>query len=290
MRTEAEMMELILDTARADGRIRAAYMGGSRVNPHAPRDIFQDYDVVYVVDSTLPFRQDARWIDRFGERLYMQYPEDGPYYESDVENCYGWLMQFADGNRMDLHVCTAPAALSDIAADPMVRVLLDKDGLLNGVGAPSDRAHWVKPFTQEQLAATCNEFWWCLNNVAKGLWRGELSYALEMLDMHVRPMLRRVLEWRAGQATGFTVSVGKSCKYIERYLEPGIWQEYLATYAPAQPQAVWDAVMRMCALMDAQARIVAAEAGYEYDAAEAASARGYLEHVRALPRDAQGVY
>ena len=36
MRTEKEMMELILSMAREDARIRAVYINGSRTNPNAP--------------------------------------------------------------------------------------------------------------------------------------------------------------------------------------------------------------------------------------------------------------
>ena len=52
MRSEQEMFDLILNTAREDKRIRAVYMNGSRTNPNAPKDIFQDYDIVYVVRDT----------------------------------------------------------------------------------------------------------------------------------------------------------------------------------------------------------------------------------------------
>lgn len=52
MRSEQEMFDLILNTAREDKRIRAVYMNGSRTNPNAPKDIFQDYDIVYVVRET----------------------------------------------------------------------------------------------------------------------------------------------------------------------------------------------------------------------------------------------
>jgi len=49
MRSEKEMMGLILNAAREDERIRAVIMNGSRVNPNVKRDCFQDYDIVYVV-------------------------------------------------------------------------------------------------------------------------------------------------------------------------------------------------------------------------------------------------
>ena len=76
MRTEEEMIQMIQDTARKDDRIRAAYLEGSRANPKVPKDMFQDYDVVYIVEETESFQRDKSWIDRFGKRLYMQYPED----------------------------------------------------------------------------------------------------------------------------------------------------------------------------------------------------------------------
>ena len=49
MRSEQEMFDLILNTAKEDERIRAVMMNGSRANPNAPRDCFQDYDIVYFV-------------------------------------------------------------------------------------------------------------------------------------------------------------------------------------------------------------------------------------------------
>lgn len=55
MRTKDEMMKLLVNTAAQDERIRAAYLEGSRVNPDVPKDMFQDYDVVYVVKETASF-------------------------------------------------------------------------------------------------------------------------------------------------------------------------------------------------------------------------------------------
>ena len=47
MRTENEMYDLILGVAKSDVRIKAVYMNGSRTNEKVPKDIFQDYDIVY---------------------------------------------------------------------------------------------------------------------------------------------------------------------------------------------------------------------------------------------------
>ena len=127
MRTEEEMISLIKDIAFKEENIRAAYIEGSRTNPNVPKDIFQDYDIVYVVTTTKPFRENKEWINHFGKILYMHYPEDNVFYPSDVENCYGWQVQFADGNRMDLHVCTSKYALEHLE---LYKILVDKDGIM----------------------------------------------------------------------------------------------------------------------------------------------------------------
>ncbi len=57
MRSEREMLDLILETATADDRVRVVIMNGSRANPNAPRDIFQDFDIVYLVTELAPFRR-----------------------------------------------------------------------------------------------------------------------------------------------------------------------------------------------------------------------------------------
>lgn len=287
MRTEQEMLDLIINTAKEDHRIRAVYMEGSRTNPNVPRDIFQDYDIEYIVTETASFREDRTWIDRFGKRLYMQYPEENVYYDDDIESSYGWLIQFADGNRMDLHVCTREHALKNLE---MYQKLLDKDGILPGDGDHCDERYWVKRPAQNQFSCTCNEFWWCLNNVAKGLWREELPYVMEMIDSCVRPMLRRLLEWKVGCEYDFQVSTGKAGKYLKNYLPEQIYSRYLATYTKADTQEIWNGVMEMCELFREIAGEVSERLGLIYDREEADNSLGYLKHVRELPGDAKEIY
>ena len=55
MRTEQEMYDLIVGTAKADERIRAVYMNGSRTNPNVPRDIFQDSTLCTLSPRQSPF-------------------------------------------------------------------------------------------------------------------------------------------------------------------------------------------------------------------------------------------
>ncbi len=101
MRTEQDMMDLILGVAKADERVRAVLMNGSRANTNAPKDIYQDFDVAYMVTDIEPFTKDHSWIDVFGKRLMLQMPETMRY-PDNPDGHFGYLMLFEDGNRIDL--------------------------------------------------------------------------------------------------------------------------------------------------------------------------------------------
>lgn len=55
MRSEKEMMELILLVAEKDEKIQAVAMNGSRTNSNVPKDTFRDYDIVYLVSDLQSF-------------------------------------------------------------------------------------------------------------------------------------------------------------------------------------------------------------------------------------------
>lgn len=293
MRSEREMFDLILGTAKEDERIRGVYMNGSRTNRNAVRDIFQDYDIVYVVEDVKPFREDTSFIDRFGKRLYMQMPEKmdadrGD--EIDLDACYGWLIQFADGNRMDLHVASREHAQKDILADTLCEILLDKDNALPKIGESSEKTHYVRKPSAVDFSACDNEFWWCLNNVAKGLWREEIPYVQDMLNLYVRPQLTKMLSWKIGAEHDFSVSVGKSGKYMYRYLPEQQWKAYLSTYGGSRTEELWDSVISMCRLFKEVSAQAAKLLGYSVDEKMGDASFRFLEDVRRLPKDAKEIY
>src|SRR5690606_36204286 len=76
MRSEQEMKRLIMDFAERDARVRAVVLNGSRTDPQAPRDMFQDWDIIYAVTEVEPYVQDRSWMAAFGELMIMQTPDD----------------------------------------------------------------------------------------------------------------------------------------------------------------------------------------------------------------------
>ena len=289
MRSEEEMFDLILDTAREDERIRAVMMNGSRANPNAPKDFFQDYDIVYFVTEAVPYTRNLEWIKRFGEMMILQLPDDMVDPPPVEAPGYCYLMQFSDGNRIDLSIFPVDK-LDQWEEDSQTVILLDKDGLFPDVPPTSDRDYLPKPPTAKQFDDCTNEFWWVSPYAAKGLWRDELPYAKHMAEHYIREQLDKMLDWYVGIKTGFQFSPGKGGKYLKHSLEPELFALLLQTYSDADPEHAWEALLAMTELFRRVAIPVAEHFGYAYPYGDDQRVSAHLRHVRALPREAKEMY
>lgn len=285
MRSEKEMFDLILGVAEKDERIRAVYMNGSRTNPNVPKDIFQDYDIVYVVTETLSFIKDEQWINVFGERLMVQEPDKNDKsigMDMDFSRSYGYLMLFTDGNRIDLHIETKESMREGYFTDKLTIPLLDKDNCLPQISAPTDIDYHVKKPTEGYYTSCTNEFWWCLQNVAKGIWRDQLPYAKLMFHHTTRKSLDQMVSWCIGSKYDYQVSVGAMNKYFKKYLPESYWEMYKKTYSDGNYNNMWESIFITCELFRILGREVAEKLNFTYPEQDDKNMTKYLERVREL--------
>ncbi|MFB4323787.1 aminoglycoside 6-adenylyltransferase [Priestia sp. BR_2] len=290
MRSEQEMMDLVLGYAARDERVRAVTLEGSRTNPNVPKDIFQDYDISFHVTDMESFIQDPNWIDVFGERLILQTPEDMDLFPPDLGGWFSYLMLFTDGNRIDMTLIPIEEKEKYCKEDKLIQILMDKDQTFPKVPAPSDEDFWVQRPSAAFFEDCCNEFWWVSTYVAKGLWREEILYAQDHLHNIMRPMLMKMLEWQVGTQTDFSLSVGKNGKYLKNYMSADSWNELMSTYPRGTYEEVWEALFTMEALFRRTALDVAKQLRFEYDMGQDQRVTGFLQHVRQLPADASEIY
>ncbi len=288
MRSDQEMLEMILSIARDDERIRAVILNGSRANPEVPRDFFQDFDIVYVVKDVEAFKQTPEWIEQFGELMILQLPDEMGDHPGNSGR-YAYLMQFADGNRIDLTLFPL-AKVDQLARDSLSVLLLDKDGIFEPFPPSNESDYLPKPPTPKAFADCCNEFWWICPYVAKGLWREEITYAKGTFNTFLRPELMKMLTWHVGIKTYFSRNPGKFGRNLKRNLDPALWELLLATYSGAAIENTWDALEAACLLFRTAARSVADHLSYAYPGDEDEKVTAHLQHVRRLPRDAQEMY
>jgi aminoglycoside 6-adenylyltransferase len=221
--------------------------------------------------------------------MILQLPDEMGDPEPSDDESYAYLMQFADGNRIDLGLFPL-ARVEALKRDSQSVLLLDKDGIVAPFPPASDRDYFPLPPTVKAFADCCNEFWWVSPYVAKGLWRGEILYAKYVQDYCVRDQLQKMVNWYVGIKTGFSASPGKFGKYLQRYLAPGLWQMLLDTYSDAGYEDTWQALFIMGDLFRTLALDVAQHFGFDYPHGDDRRVSAHLRHVHTLPRDAQELY
>lgn len=275
MRTEKDIMELILKVAEKDERVRAVAMNGSRTNSNVPKDTFRDYDIVYLVSDLQSFLINPDWVNVFGKRIIMQTPEDMAMFPPELDGRFTYFMLFEDGHRIDLTLI--PNEEKDIycTEDGLTVILLDKDGDMPKLSEPTDKDYWVKKPSAEFFADCCNEFWWVSTYVTKGLWRQEILYAFDHLNS-AREMLLTMLEWKVGIETNFSLSVGKNSKYLKSYLDNDIWERLMKTYPNGDYEQVWNSLFETINLFEQVAIEVANILEYQYPSKDSNKVKQYL--------------
>lgn len=276
MRTEKEMIDLIINIAKANERIRAVYMEGSRVNPNVKKDKYMDYDVNYVVTEMEWFHKNKEWISAFGEPAIVQEPDKNAIAEGadlDVNISYAWMMLFKDGNRIDLRI---NPVCEDYGNEELAVILLDKDNILSQIPPPSEVDFYVKKPTKGQYISATNNFWWCLQNVAKGIARDELTYAMNMYIQVVHGKLESMTEWYIGIYNDFSVNLGSWGKYFKKYLPENLYEMYVKTYSNANYENLWKAIFTACELFRIIAPVVGNQLGYTYNKQEDDNLTEYL--------------
>ncbi len=286
MRSEQEMLELILHFAREHDDIRAVIMNGSRANPNIPRDPFQDYDIDCLVRSVAPFRNNPEIVRYFGDIMILQKPEDMEDPPPANEGGYAYLMQFMDGNRIDLGF-TPMEYIRQYRGDTLTVVLLDKDNLMGDIPPSNEGGYLPARPTAKAFDDCCNEFWWLNVYVAKALWREELILAKHILDANMRPQLMKMLTWTFGLQTGFRVAPGKMGKRFRGVMGEELWALLERTYADARLENSWEALFAIGDLFRRVARPVATAFGSAYPEQDDANVCAYIRRIKELPRDAK---
>ncbi len=265
MRSDREVLELILVTARTDPRVRAVILSGSRADPAAPRDALQDFDVVYVVEAVAPFRDEPGWWRVFGEPAIVQFPDTMLGAPPRTDEGFAILMQFLNGHRIDLTLLPV-SAMAGFEHDGPSVVLHDPDGLVPPPPPPEAPHHLPERPTEAAFADICNEFWWVAPYVAKGLVRGELTYARHHLDTVLRAQVMTMLDWYVLLESGGKRGAGKYGRFLRRELPSELWTLLEQSYSDARPEAAWTALEALATLFRRVASAVAQRHGFAYPA------------------------
>ena len=253
-RSEAQMFDLILQTAKSL-KVEAVAMSGSRTDTKAPKDEFQDYDVVYVVDDLDNLTSDLAWLDQFGTRIIEQH--------NILGNRRLYLMLFEDGNRIDLTLCPKDHIQEWVDSEADYTVLKDEKGLFESY-TTSPQRYWTNPASPIDFEKACNEFWWVSAYVVKGICRKQLFYATDHLYGICQQELLKILAWQVARDRG-VVDIGKNYKYLFQYLSAEKEKEFSALLDFSSVEKLTQSLFATMELFHQEAQFLAHKMGFDYD-------------------------
>ena len=254
MRTETEMLDVILQTAKTL-QVKAVAMSGSRTDTKVPKDEFQDYDVVYVVDDLDNLTSDLSWLDQFGKRIIEQ--------EVALDHRRLYLMLFEDGNRIDLTLCPKEYIQEWVDSEAGFTVLEDPENLFEPY-FPNPERYWITPATETDFEKACNEFWWVSAYVVKGICRHQVIYATDHLYGICQQELLKVLAWQVASDKE-TVDVGKNYKYLFNYLPTEKEKEFSDLLDFSSIEKLTQSLYATMKLFHQEAQYLAQKMGFDYD-------------------------
>ena len=254
MRTETEMLDVILKTAETLQVVTVA-MSGSRTDTKAPKDEFQDYDVVYVVDDLDNLTSDLSWLDQFGTRNIEQHNVLG--------NRRLYLMLFEDGNRIDLTLCPKEHIKEWVDSEAGFTVLEDQEHLFEPYSQNLER-YWTSPASEIDFEKACNEFWWVSSYVVKGICRNQLIYATDHLYGICQQEFLKILAWQVASARG-RVDIGKNYKYLFNYLPAEKEKELSNLLDFSSIEKITQSLLTTMELFHQESQFLANKMGFDYD-------------------------
>ena len=278
MRNKEEMMKLIMDVAINDERIRAVTMEGSRASKNATHYQYCDFDICYIVSDIREFTKDNKWVEIFGEILIVQYPMDWyshPYNYAGHDN-FAYLIQFKDGNRIDLtliDVCNIDKEQG--YCEPRI-VLLNKDNFKELQQIDDESVFYIQKPSEMEYYNTCNEFRWLSVYISKGLCREELYYAKYAYDVLMMEMFIKMLNWKIGVDNDFNVTTGNHSKYLKRFLSLEEMKRFHSVFPNGTYEDIWSKLYVIYDYFAEIAKYVGEALKYNFDAKETEEVRSFL--------------
>ena len=248
------MLSLLIKIAK-NLKVKAVALSGSRTDTKAPKDEFQDYDVVYVVDDFDNLTSDLSWLDYFGKRIIEQ--------EVVLDHRRLNLMLFEDGNRIDLTLCPKEHIKEWVDSEAGFTVLEDPEHLFEPYSQNLER-YWTSPASAIDFEKACNEFWWVSAYVVKGICRKQVIYATDHLYGICQQEFLKILAWQVASDRG-KVDIGKNYKYLFNYLPAEQKKEFSNLLDFSSLDKITQSLFATMEFFHREAQYLAKKLGFDYD-------------------------
>ena len=225
MLTYDDLIERFTAWAESTTDVRAALIIGSRARTDHPADEWSDLDLLVFARNPDQFIRSAEWTTGIAPAwlTFVERAGDGKTWERrtlyedglDVDvvlNPVEWL----DGILQQ----GIPPDVGDIIQRG-VKVLVDKDGKLGQIlKLPLPAKTLFQKPAQQEFTNAVSDFWYHTVWSVKHLRRGELWWAKSCVDMYLKGLPLRMLEWHARATRGTGLDTWLRGRFLKEWADP----------------------------------------------------------------------
>ena len=250
--------------------VRAAFVVGSRARSICPADQWSDMDIVMISSDPGRYLLSDKWLWEIGEPqvTFLERTGSGDEIERrvlftgglDVDIPVTSVRQMRLLNLfLGLHhrfpsllrliprarcqgIMAEISMLGDIV-NRGIRVLLDKDGLLQNLPLTTTVYMPPSPPTGSDYLQNVNDFWYHAVWTAKKLRRGELWTAKSCCDRYMKNLLLGMLEWHTRAHHGWDFDTWHNGRFLEQWADPRAVKELETVFATYDEADVWRALV-----------------------------------------------
>ncbi len=282
-----QLAERFTKWAQTQPDIRLAFVVGSRARlENHPADEWSDLDIIICTTNPKRYLSTTEWTENIGKSwlTFLADADTGDLKERRVLFEGGLDVDFAVIPRGNARILLwlsrlqhrFPRLLRLPLFQPLlriltgfydlanrgIRVLLDKDGMSKYlVPTTVEPPH---PPAQAEFLDVVNDFWYHAVWTAKHLRRGELWWAKSGCDVHLKWLLRRMMEWHARAMKGRDYNTWMRGRFLEEWTDPRALEGLPQVFAHYDKDDIWRALFATMDLFRWLSVEAAARLGYSY--------------------------
>lgn len=231
----------------SEENVRAGLIIGSRARVDHPADEWSDLDIILIAKDLEPILNSAGWIENISPYwlTFIDRTGDGSGYERRVLFEGGMDVDFAPISLADFNAATSagPSPETVDAVSRGVRVLVDKDGLLESLLEVEFKPPPWSPPEDSQYFNNVNDFWFHALWTAKHLRRGELWWAKGGCDSHMKGLLRQMMEWHRRATSDSQTDTWMRGRFLEEWADPRAVKQLPEIFAHYDEADIWCALL-----------------------------------------------
>jgi aminoglycoside 6-adenylyltransferase len=263
--------------AQANDDVRAAFVVGSQARADHPADEWADLDIILFARNVERYQNATDWLAAFAP---VWIALAGRTVAGDPER----LVLFEGGAQVDFvfHSSDVLSQVPQMLASGNIpdtirrgaRVLLDKDGALTQMPAPS-RPPAPQPPDAVAFREALDNFWFLAVYSARQLRRGEL-WLFQNSSGGMQWRLLQMTEWRARAVHGGEYDTWHGGKFIAEWAGADVYADLRRTFAHLDRQDSWQALQARLEVFHRLAQDVATQYGLPYPTELAAQIGAYV--------------